>query len=297
MYKKKNTWKIIWIVGIYATLVLLLYLVVLYKVKWEDLDLNRYLYFYNCSGDVCTSENKVNNYYNYLKCQDNICPIVLGKKDSYVIIQDSDKKYIYDYKKDRVVSNEFTDYKFMDNSDYIIVINDKKLEGIIDYEGKTIFQTNYKGIVGYNNELGYMIYSENNKLGLANKSNSVNIKPKYDDIIFINATQYAYKNNGSYSIAKYINESVISKTTYDYIYPAKNILLTIKDNKLDIVDNNKYNSKLIMKIDTTYSYKTENEIKSLNIRNEDNYLLFTLYKGNETYQNYLYDINNNKLYS
>ena len=43
--KKNNLWRVIWIVGIYAVLVLILYLVIMYKVKWEDKDLHKYLYF------------------------------------------------------------------------------------------------------------------------------------------------------------------------------------------------------------------------------------------------------------
>ena len=50
--KKTNIWKIIWLVGVYVILLFILYLVIIYKVKWEDKDLNRYLYFYNCNGYV-----------------------------------------------------------------------------------------------------------------------------------------------------------------------------------------------------------------------------------------------------
>jgi len=35
--KKINIWKIIWVVGIFAVLLIILYLVVEYKVKYEDL--------------------------------------------------------------------------------------------------------------------------------------------------------------------------------------------------------------------------------------------------------------------
>ena len=49
--KEKNLLRVGWIAGIYIILALILYMVVDYKVKWEDRDLNTYLYFYNCSGD------------------------------------------------------------------------------------------------------------------------------------------------------------------------------------------------------------------------------------------------------
>ena len=34
--KKINFWKIVWVVGIFAILLIILYLVVEYKVKYED---------------------------------------------------------------------------------------------------------------------------------------------------------------------------------------------------------------------------------------------------------------------
>lgn len=37
MKKKINISKIIWVVGLFASLILILYLVVVYKVKYEDL--------------------------------------------------------------------------------------------------------------------------------------------------------------------------------------------------------------------------------------------------------------------
>lgn len=36
MKKKINPWRIIWIAGIFITLIIILYLVVEYKVKYED---------------------------------------------------------------------------------------------------------------------------------------------------------------------------------------------------------------------------------------------------------------------
>lgn len=36
LLEKINIWKIIWIVGIFAILLIILYLVVEYKVKYED---------------------------------------------------------------------------------------------------------------------------------------------------------------------------------------------------------------------------------------------------------------------
>ena len=51
-----------------------------------------------------------------------------------------------------------------------------------------------------------------------------------------------------------------------------------------------------MKIDCNYGYKTEKERASLNIRVKGNYILFTVYDGND-YIDYYYDYINNKLLS
>ena len=89
--KKNNLLRISWIVGIYAILVLLLYLVVTYKVKWEDKDLNTYLYFYDCSNDLCTSTIKPDNYYGSIVCKDDICPYIKEKNNNYLILDNNNK--------------------------------------------------------------------------------------------------------------------------------------------------------------------------------------------------------------
>jgi len=290
----KNIWKIIWIVGIYAILVLILYLVVLYKVKWEDLDLNKYLYFYNCNHELCTSENQVDTYYSYIKCEDNKCPFITEKKDNLVILKSENKSYVYDYKNNKIINDDFISYNFTNNNN-LIVTNNNNLQGIINYEGKIIIEIKYHKIINYNN--GYITYEENNNIGISNEDNSIDITPKYDDVILIDKYKYAYKDdNNGYYIAEYNSEVPISNTIYDYIYSENMIIFTVKDNKIDILDN-ELRSKLLMKIETYYSYKTEKERKSLNLYTKDNLLHFNIYLGNNDYKEYIYDINNNKLYN
>ena len=81
--KKKNLLRVGWIVGIYVILGLILYLVVDYKVKWEDRDLNTYLYFYNCSGDLCTTSTKPNYYFGSVMCENRTCPYIEEKYDDF----------------------------------------------------------------------------------------------------------------------------------------------------------------------------------------------------------------------
>ena len=288
---RQNIWKIIWVVGVYATLVLILYLVVLYKVKWEDLDLNRYLYFYECSNELCTSESIVNNYYSSIRCDDNICPYITEKKDNYVILKKDTKSYVYDYQKGEIINNTYNDYHFT-NDNYLIATNNENLQGIINYEGETIFEFNRNDILDYN--YGYITYKENKKIGITNNK-LVDIKPKYDNVVLIDEGKYAYLDQDSYYIAEYDSEVPISNTIYDYIYSANKVILVINDNKIDILDNS-LRSKLLMRIDTYYSYKTEKDRKSLNIYTKDNLIYFKVYSYSENYKNYIYDTLNNKLY-
>ena len=65
-FKKEKLYKIIWITGLYVILIIILWLVIEYKVKWESADLNRYVRFYDCSGSLCTTEENINKYYDKL---------------------------------------------------------------------------------------------------------------------------------------------------------------------------------------------------------------------------------------
>ena len=110
---KKNVWRIVWIVGIYAVLVTILYMVVIYKVKWEDRDLNTYLYFYNCSGRVCTSSDKQHKYYSAFLCKKKKCPHVTEMNSTYAVLSDNKNSYIFDYVNNKLVSGEYIDYKLL----------------------------------------------------------------------------------------------------------------------------------------------------------------------------------------
>lgn len=291
---RQNIWKIIWVVGVYATLVLVLYLVVLYKVKWEDLDLNKYLYFYDCGNELCTTSEKNDiTYINSVECKDKICPIITERNDNYVILKREEKSYLFDYVNDKIINNDYLDYHFISDN-VLVATNNEKLQGIIDYSGNIIIDFKYADIKSYND--GYITYKEGNKIGVASQDHSVDIKPKYDDICLIDKYKFAYKTIDGYYIAKYGSEVPISNTIYDYVYSANGIIFTVNDNKIDILDS-ELRGKLLMKIDTYYSYKTEKERKSLNLYVKNNLLYFKIYLGDDHYKSYMYDINNNKLYS
>ena len=288
----KNLWRIMWIIGVYATLISILYLVVLYKVKWEDRDLNKYLYFYNCSGNLCTTDQKPEEYYNKVLCQNDNCPYIIETKDDLVILKNNDNtNYIYNYMSDKIINDQYIEYHFLTDYNYLIVTKDN-LQGIIDYNNEIIIPFKYTQIKDYKND--YFVYKENEKYGISKKDNEI-IAAEYNDICLINSLLYAYNDDNSYYISSYNSKTPISNSVYDYIYSTNNIIFTVIDKQIDILDEN-LKSKLVMKIDTYYSYTTEKERSSLNFKVDKDLLYFTIYTGNNKYDNYIYDINNGKLY-
>lgn len=289
--KKNNLWRIIWIVGIYAILLTILYLVIIYKVKWENKDLNTYLYFYNCSDKLCTSVTEQNDYYSKILCENNTCPYITQiLKDNKIILSNKTTKWIYDYKEDKIINKEYIDYKYI--NDYIIITSKDNLQGIMDQENNIVITPAYKEITNYQN--GYLTYKENNLYGIINQDKNIIIEPSYEDVIYIDDILFAYKLDNSYYIAEYNTNQLVNNIPYNYIFAYKNNILVINNNEINILDN-KLETKLLMKIKTYYSYNREGERKSLNIKTDDNYIYFTVFIDEEKYINYKYDYKSNKL--
>ena len=289
--KSNNLFRIIWIVGIYAVLAIILYLVVIYKVKWEDRDLNQYLYFYQCDGNLCTATINPGTYYNRVVCNDKICPYIKYANKNLVILKDTQKEYIYNYITDTIVNNDYISYKLTSDDNYIV--NDGKKYGVIDSEGTILIDLSNQKIIDYKN--GFIIYEENKKYGIINESKKININPVYEDVVLINENMYGYLEDGNYYIASYDTELPIYNDTYDYIYSINNHILTFKNKQINILNEN-LKSSLIMKIDSFYQYKIEKERETLNIHKGDNFIEFKVYTDESSYLNYIYDTKNNKLY-
>lgn len=291
--KKNNLLRISWVVGIYAVLVLILYLVVTYKVKWEDRDLNTYLYFYNCSGDLCTSEIQPDDYYGKVVCKNDICPYIKEKSDDYLILSDNSSEFLYNYKNDKIISKKYSTYKLSSDNNYI-VINKNNKYGVIDSDNKLIFELTDKKITDFKN--GFITYKENGKYGIINTEKDINIKPNYEEVILIDSNIYGYLEKEKYYIASYDTEVPITGNSYDYLVPINSIILTFNNKQLDILDNS-LKSKLLMKVDCAYEYRVEKERKTLDIKVLDNLVSFSIYIGDNQYTNYYFDLKNNKLFS
>lgn len=289
--KNKNVWHITWIISIYAVLMTILYLVVEYKVKWEDKDLSTYLYFYKCSNQLCTTEKNVANYYSKVKCNKKECPYITEKNNNYLILSNNEKEYVYDYIKGNIISDIYNKYSFINNN--LIAKSKDGKYGVIDFEGNVLVNFDYNKIIDYKDS--YVAYSENSKVGIINKERDINIEPTYEYVKLINDSIYTYREDNKYYIASYETELPVNNENYDYVYGTENIIITIKNKKLNIMDTN-LKSKLLLMINTFYEYSTEKERDSLNIYLENNLLHFNIINDNNiTY--YIYDIKNNKLYS
>ena len=146
--KKTRIWKFIWILGVYSILTTILYLVILYKVKWEDRDFNTYLYFYNCNNNICSSITKPKQYYNKIVCENHQCPYISSFSDNILILTNNNKSWLYDYKSGSIYNDNYIDYKLF--KDKFFIVTDQNLkQGIIDKEGKVVVQIKYDKIIDF----------------------------------------------------------------------------------------------------------------------------------------------------
>lgn len=288
--KKINWWKLVWVLGIYIILGLILYLVIEYKVKWESLDTNKYLYFYDCDNKLCTSTTNVGNYYSRYTYKKN-SPYIVNYDDDTVIINDNGKYLVYDYKNDKVVSDSYDWYEYLYYNDgvYFIVKSNNKT-GIIDEQGSVVVNNIYDSIV----LSGKMLKVRNDNLyGLLDSdfNNYLDIEYQY---VEVNGENIIIEKDNKYSLLSLSKEVIGS----DYLYISKvddsNYLVIDKDNKIDIV-NNKLESNLIMIIDGHLDYSDSSNIDTLNIRFEDNVMLFDVLSSDSEGITYKYDIVSKKL--
>lgn len=288
--KKINWWKLVWVLGIYIILGLILYLVIEYKVKWESLDTNKYLYFYDCESNLCTSTTKVGSYYSrYIYKKDS--PYIISYDDETAIINDNGKYLVYDYKNDKVISKSYDWYKYLfyNGNTYFIIRGNNKV-GIIDNQGSMVVNNIYDNIALENNMLKV---SNNSLYGLLDSDFNIYLDIEYQ-YVEVNGENVIIEKDNKYSLLSLSKEVIGS----DYLYISKvddsNYLVIDKDNKIDIV-NNKLESNLIMIINGSLDYSNTNNIDTLNIRFEDNIMLFDVLSSDKEGITYRYDIVSKKL--
>ena len=288
--KKINWWKLVWVLGVYIILGLILYLVIEYKVKWESLDTNKYLYFYDCESNLCTSTTKVGSYYSrYIYKKDS--PYIISYDDETAIINDNGKYLVYDYKNDKVISKSYDWYKYLfyNGNTYFIIRGNNKV-GIIDNQGSMVVNNIYDNIALENNMLKV---SNNSLYGLLDSDFNIYLDIEYQ-YVEVNGENVIIEKDNKYSLLSLSKEVIGS----DYLYITRidnsNYLVIDKDNKIDIV-NNKLESNLIMIIDGHLDYSDTNNIDTLNIRFEDNVMSFDVLSSDSEGITYKYDLVSKKL--
>ena len=289
--KSSNLWRIIWIVGIYLLLGVILYLVILYKVEWEHKDLNSYLYLYDCERDLCTSTTPQNNYYSKILCVDDDCPYIVDVIDNNIILKNNNTSWIYNYYSNQIINDSYVEYRYIGNDMYV-VSNQEDKYGIININNEILVPLDYHYIDDYKND--FISYVKDNLYGIVSTDGVFDILPVYEDVVLINDKIFAGMKDNIYYLHSYNDVNNENANKYDFVYAYEDIIFVVNNKKIDILDNN-LNSTLLMKIDTYYEYTTEKERNSLDIFVDDGYINFKVFLNENDYTIYKYKIKDKKL--
>lgn len=290
--KSSKLWKIVWVTGIYIILAIILYLVILYKVKWEDKDLNTYLYFYDCNKSLCTSTTKQDEYYDKILCDDDFCPHVTNViGDNKVILSRNDISWIYNYKSGAIIDDKYVEYNYLGN-DYIIVTDKLSKQGIIDLDGNVLVNPKYEVIDDFKNSL--ISYKSGDLEGICMIDGTVKVDAKYEDVILIDDSMFAAKKDNLYQIYSYNDLQYINDEKYEFVASYEDVLFVISNKKIDIL-NKKLKSTLLMKIDTYYDYMLEWERESLELTQDGDLINFKVFVNENNYLRYTYNIADKKI--
>ena len=188
MKRKINIPRVIWVVSLFLLLIIVLLMVMDYKINYQYLT-HDYLYFYECSGELCVSNSKDNKKLLYVAydCGYETCPEYKKSiSDDYALLNSGQTYILYNYKKDLVVSKNYDDYEFID-SNYVIV-KKGNVYGIMNIDNKEIVTPNYDEIgihvdsylTGYNSEV--IIAKKNDKYGtISYRDGKLAMEFKYTD--------------------------------------------------------------------------------------------------------------------
>lgn len=290
--KKNKMFKIVWIFGIYVILTLILYLVVLYKVQWEHKDLNTYLYFYNCNGNLCTSDVSQSDYFSKIICDDDICPFINDIIDNNVILESNGKMWLYNYVLGNTIDKKYNQYRRLSDTLFAVKNNSLK-EGIINSAGEVIVEPQYEYIDSYKD--GYVVYKKDSLYGIDSSAGEMSSGNKFNDVVLINSTMYAgVIDDGLYKIYSHFDGSDLRLGTFKYIFSVNDIIFTFNNNKIDILTTD-FDSTLVMKINSFFSYSIEKERETLNFRSDGQYIYFDVFTNENEYVSYKYSIDLKKI--
>lgn len=170
--KKIDVARVVWIVCLFLLLIVILLMVMDYKINYQYLNHN-YIYFYECSGNLCVStiEDNQKLLFSAYDCGYDDCPSYKKDiSDDYVLLEGNDGNILYQYRKNMVVSKDYDDYEFIDN--HYIIVKIHGLYGVIDLDNTVVIKPVYDEIgihsngylTGYN--INSIIVKKNDKYGL-----------------------------------------------------------------------------------------------------------------------------------
>ncbi len=246
---RKINYHVIWVVGLFLLLVVILAMVMTYKIRYEDSIYYKYLYFYDCNNDLCSSnsdkeiEDK-SDIYSVYKYRDNT-PTFIKLDNDYVEILDNGKNVLYDYVRGERITVNYKDYKVIDNENILFIASNEDGKcGIIDKEGKVLLDFSYDLI-----------------------------KESYNEDMIVT------KLGEKYGIIRFDNLELVLKYEYDDIYIFDDVIVSIKDNVLNILNTNleKFTNNISVSDVSKVSINLDGEILNIKIDNEND---FSEYKFN-----------------
>lgn len=240
---KKINYHIIWIVGLFLLLVVILAMVMTYKIRYEDSIYYKYLYFYNCNNDICSTTNEKliddkSDIYSVYKYKDET-PTFTKLKSDYIEIKDNNKNVLYDYVRGENITVNYKDYKVINNENILFIAsNEDNKYGIINKEGKVILDFSYDLI-----------------------------KESYNEKMIVT------KLGEKYGIINLENQEVVLKYIYDDLYIFNDIFVTIKDNELNILDSSqkKYTNNIRVDNINNVALELKDNILNIKINNENEF--------------------------
>lgn len=255
---------------------------------------------YTCEHDKCDVYQTEDFKYN--SCLDMI-----------TVIEDGDKKYLYNYQAGQKILSAFDEIVAVKDSDkymgFIVKDSETSKYGYINTRGMIKIPLEYDllGLISadkvYERGLDYssdkIIAKKDNKYGVIKVSTGENIIPFNYDTIYLGVNNYyVIREDKNYYLIDKDGKKVFDKG-YNMIFAFDNLLIVNEDNKLKFID---YNGKSIIanELETYIDYKEQpiDGVFGYNATKKDNEITIVINKSSEdgyTDIIYVYNIESKKL--
>ena len=152
MKRRVRVARVVWVVCLFLFLLVILFMVMDYKINYQYLK-HSYLYFYECSSDLCVSSVKDSkkDIYSIYDCGYNDCPMYKNKiDDQYAILLMGSKNLLYNYKTGLIILDDYDGYEFIDGK--AVIVKKGNYYGIVDINKTIIVNPIYDEIGIHTNE-------------------------------------------------------------------------------------------------------------------------------------------------